>query len=170
MDFREADWLGIKLDILFRCFSLSLQLFCDYSCSAVWELDSALGFQCVLVFGKNVFNCLKSFIFLDCLWKFFQVFGTKKSLYEMFFFLQMITFCFRFQMEPLSVGRHQWKNTTQEAWQKAGILKQTSWSIPPETSPLAGDEPKRLNATCVLQVVRWFWGCPLSAFYKKAPT
>lgn len=64
MVFNEADWLDIKLDILFRCFLLSLQLFCDYSCSAMWESDSAPGCQCALVFGRNVFNCLKSFIFL----------------------------------------------------------------------------------------------------------
>lgn len=71
MVFKGVDWLDIKLDILFRCFSLSLQLFCDYSCPAVWELDSALCFQCVLVFGKNVFNCLESFVFLYCLCKSF---------------------------------------------------------------------------------------------------
>lgn len=49
------------------------------------KFDSAPGFQCVSVFGKNVFNCFKSFIFLYCLWKSFQVFGTKESLHQMFF-------------------------------------------------------------------------------------
>lgn len=105
MVFKGADWLDIKLDILFRYFFffLSLQLFCDYSCSDVWELDSAPAFQCVSVFGKNVFNLLKSFFFSLMFMEVLLGVWNKEISLPNVFLLQMITFCFGFQMEPLSV-------------------------------------------------------------------
>lgn len=68
------------------------------------------------------------------------------------FLLQMITFCFRFQMEPLSVdisGRI----PPRKPCRMLGILQQMSQCSRLDTSPVIRDKAKQLNVTCLLEIL-----------------
>lgn len=119
-------------------------------------------------FWKKCFQlfkiCYFSLLFMEVL---LGVWNKKVSLPNVFL-LWMITFCFRFQMEPLSVDVSG-KIPPKKPCRMLGILEQMSWYILPDTSPLVWDKSKRFNVTCLPEVLHLFCGGGLSAHHKMAP-
>ena len=108
--------------------------------------------------------CYFSLLFMEVL---LGVWNRKVSLPNVSL-LWMITFCFRFQMEPLSVDVSG-KIPPQKPCRMLGILEQMSWYILPGTSPLVWGKSKRFSVTCLPEVLHLFCGGGLSAPHKMAP-
>lgn len=151
---------------MFFCFfavTLWLQLFC---CLGIWL---SIRFPMCFSFWKKRFQLFNIFyfslLFMEVL---LGVWNEEFSLPHVFF-LQTIAFCFRFQMEPLSVDISG-KIPPKKPWRMSGILKQMSWSVPPDTNPLIWNKAKQFCVTRLPEVLRLFCGGGLSAHHKMAPT